>query len=161
LHNELNQFKDLLYRVLTDSYGSACAFEHGPNKEKSAVGCGVDHAHLHFVPTAFDLSIEVTPYLPVEVTWTPADLRNCQDAYRRGQDYLYFEQPTNKPGCIAVGQELGSQLFRRAIAAHLGIPERYNWREYTQLRNVLETIKVIRKWQDRNDPDCRSCFVAA
>jgi ATP adenylyltransferase len=161
MHEELNEFKGLLYVALTQYYGEVCAFEHGPSKEKSAVGCGVDHAHLHIVPMTLDLSIEVTPYLPAGVTWAPADLRDCQNAHQRGLDYLYFEQPTNGRGRIAMGRELGSQLFRRAIAAHLEIPEEYNWREHAQVPNILETIKVIRGWQERNHLDSQSCFVAA
>src|SRR5579862_8951840 len=46
-HEELNEFKEFLYAALIQCYGSASAFEHGPIIEKSAVGCGVDHAHLH------------------------------------------------------------------------------------------------------------------
>lgn len=160
MHDELNEFKAILYAALNECYGAAVAFEHGPSADNSAAGCGVDHAHLHMVPVTLDLTVEVTPYLPAGVRWTPAGLRECQEAHSNGLDYLYFEKP-NERGRIATECALGSQLFRRAIAAELGIPEQYSWREHPQLRNTMETIKVIRSWQERNQLNSESRFVAA
>ncbi len=160
MHHELNEFKAILCAALTECYGAAVAFEHGPSAENSAAGCGVDHAHLHIVPTTIDLAMKVTPYLPAGVKWTPAGLRECQEAHRRGLDYLYFEKP-NERGWIATDRALGSQLFRRAIAAELGIPEQYSWREHPQLPNTMETIKVLRSWQEHNHLNSESHFVAA
>jgi len=142
---EMQEMKQLLCSALKRYYGQVCAFEHGPSREKCRLGCGVDHAHLHVVPVAFDLSSAVTPFLPEDVIWTEAGLDECRVAFDRGQDYLYLEQPIGA-GRIAMHEGLGSQLFRRAIAARTGALNQFNWREYPQLPNVSATIDKVRLW---------------
>ena len=149
MFSEMQDFKELLCSVLMASYGRVCAFEHGPSADRRAVGCGVDHAHLHLVPIHFDLLAEVTPLLPTTIRWQPADIRDCKPIYRRGEDYLYLEQPIGS-GRLATHQRFGSQLFRRAIASHLGVPKKYNWREYDQRPNVMATVDRVRLWQEES-----------
>ena len=55
LHEEFATFKREVCARLTALYGEICAFEHGPYAPSRQVGCGVDHAHVHLVPVAFDL----------------------------------------------------------------------------------------------------------
>ena len=124
---EMSEFRAFLCSVLADCYGTVSAFEHGPSAAGRSLGCGVDHAHLHLVPVSFDLSSEVSPLMPTGVTWTPAGIDECRTAHFRGEDYLYLEQPIGS-GRIATHHRFGSQLFRRAIASHIGLPHRYNWR---------------------------------
>ena len=145
--NEMQDFKEFLCSILMACYGTVSAFEHGPSAERRAVGCGVDHAHLHLAPIPFDLSAEVRTLLPREITWVSAGIDVCKTAYRRGKDYLYLEQPIGS-GRLAAQERFGSQLFRRAIASHLGIPEEYNWREYNQGPTVVATIQRVRLWQE-------------
>src|ERR1700678_2335133 len=39
-----------------DLFGPLAWFEHGPAEARSSAGCGIDHAHMHLVPTGhFDL----------------------------------------------------------------------------------------------------------
>ncbi|CBE67510.1 protein of unknown function [Candidatus Methylomirabilis oxygeniifera] len=140
---EMNEFKGFLCSVLGQRYGTATAFEHGPIAAGRTVGCGVDHAHLHLVPLLFDLLAEVSPLLPSGVRWANAGIEECQDAYGRGQDYLYLEQPICS-GWIATHDQFGSQLFRRAIATRIGVRDQYNWREYEQLPTVMATMQMVR-----------------
>jgi diadenosine tetraphosphate (Ap4A) HIT family hydrolase len=146
---EMGEFKEFLCSVLTQCYGTVTAFEHGPSAAGRTLGCGVDHAHLHLVPVAFDLSNEVSPLMPKGATWTPAGIDDCRAAYLRRADYLYLEQPIGS-GRIATHESFGSQLFRRAVASHIGAPHRYNWREFEQLPTVMATIRRIRKWHEEN-----------
>jgi hypothetical protein len=60
------------------------AFEHGPSTEKHGTGCGVDHAHLHLVPTDCDLLASVRPFVPVSLNWRPCDWEERTVAYRSG-----------------------------------------------------------------------------
>jgi len=64
LLREMEEMKRLLCSAVEENYGQACIFEHGPSKANCAVGCGVDHAHLHVVPVPFDLASAMAPYLP-------------------------------------------------------------------------------------------------
>jgi len=142
---EMQEMKHIICLNLQKSYGQVCAFEHGPSKANCSVGCGVDHAHLHFVPVAFDLSSAATPYLPEKISWSDAGPEECRAAFNRGEDYLYLEQPIGA-GRIATGQNFGSQVFRRAIAAQVGAVNQFNWREYPQLQNVSATIEEMQAW---------------
>ncbi len=140
---EMQEMKRFVRSVLLQCYGQVCIFEHGPSKENLSIGCGVDHAHLHFVPVSLDLASAITPLLPLDVTWSEAGLNDCMTAFEEGEDYLYLERPTGF-GRIAKHQLLTSQLFRRAVAIHAGVPHQFNWREYPQISNISNTIRKIR-----------------
>jgi ATP adenylyltransferase len=139
---ELQAIKETVCKRLERIYGPICAFEHGPGKERRNVGCGVDHAHLHLVPIAFDLATAAAPYLPRNSRWETADQAECQAAARDGDDYIYIEQPINR-GRILRHQDIGSQILRRAIAAHFGVSDDFNWRTHPQIENVNRTIRAL------------------
>ncbi|GKS59809.1 hypothetical protein YTPLAS18_33360 [Nitrospira sp.] len=139
---EILEIKQFLFNLLVQHYGTAAAFEHGPYMASRSVGCGVDHAHLHLVPIRFNLAQAVLPYLPSDANWEVADLTHCRIAHATGEDYLYLEQPIGS-GRITTHHDFGSQLFRKAIAARLGMENQYNWREHHQLPTVLTTIKRL------------------
>ncbi len=141
----LNEFKNRLAGALEQRYGSVCAFEHGPSRENCLVGCGVDHAHLHLVPFSFDLCSAVAPYLPPRIAWSQASFAECQAAHQKGLDYLYLEQPIGY-GRIVTHPKFGSQVFRRGIAARLGISHKFNWREYPEISTVLATVEEVKTW---------------
>ncbi len=141
--SEMQEMKHFICSVLQQYYGQVCTFEHGPSRANLSVGCGVDHAHLHIVPVAFDLASAVTSFLPEDAFWSEAGLEECRDAFGRCEDYLYLEQPIGA-GRIAAHQGFGSQLFRRAIATRIGALNQFNWREYPQLPNVAATIDKVR-----------------
>ena len=143
---EMQEVKHFLCEFLQQYYGQVSAFEHGPSRPNSSVGCSVDHAHLHILPVAFYLAAAVAPFLPKDVRWSTAGLKECQAAFGQGEDYLYLEQPIGA-GRIAIHKEFESQLFRRAIAMQIGALNQFNWREYPQFANVSATVK---KWQAKN-----------
>jgi ATP adenylyltransferase len=142
---EMQHVKNLVVSQMERAFSSVCAFEHGPSKTNSLVGCGVDHAHLHIVALKFDLLSAVQPFLPKDVRWFPASFAECQAVHRRGDDYLYLEQPIGR-GWIASDREFGSQLFRRAVASQIGLANQFSWREHPQLSNVSATIQHARTW---------------
>jgi len=139
LMREMYSIKGTVGSLLEKRYGSITIFEHGPSREGTSVGCGVDHAHLHFTPLSFDLARAVAPFLPNGADWVTAQQEDCRDAFLHGQDYLYLEQPVGK-GRLLTASGIGSQLFRRAIAMHLGSPNEFNWRDRPQLHIVMATI---------------------
>jgi diadenosine tetraphosphate (Ap4A) HIT family hydrolase len=142
---ELGRVKTVVASKMQRRYGAACAFEHGPSKTNSLVGCGVDHAHLHIVPSLVDVRSAVQTFLPEGTWWSRALMTDCQTANREGQDYLYLEQPIGV-GFMATHRAFGSQLFRKAIASEIGTPDEFNWREHPQIPKVMATIREARAW---------------
>src|SRR3954469_4672155 len=49
LFPEFEEFVAEVAKTLEPNYGPVSLFEHGASKKTSAVGCGVDYAHLHLV----------------------------------------------------------------------------------------------------------------
>jgi ATP adenylyltransferase len=136
---EMEEFKAAVAIRLSRIYGPVSAFEHGPGEEQRKVGCGVDHAHLHIVPLDFDLLAAAAPFLPADSRWGKASFANCQSAAHAGDDYVYLEQPLGQ-GWMIRHKGLGSQLFRRAVAARMGAPNEFNWRTNLKMENVRATI---------------------
>lgn len=139
LRQELDDLKRRVGAVVRRRYGQVCVFEHGPSRPNHSIGCSVDHAHLHLVPITFDLVDAARSHMPVDAAWGAATLDDCCVAYAKGSDYLYIEQPMGS-GLIAVHSNFGSQVFRKAIAARLGRPGRFNWREYPEVDVVARTV---------------------
>ena len=143
LVREMNSLKADVCARLGFLYGELCAFEHGPSVAARSVGCGVDHAHLHIVPLRVDLVSAAAPFLPEGISWLPVDSGSCRVAFEKGHDYLYVEQPIGSSGLIATHPNFGSQVFRKAIASSLGIPEHFSWREHPQIQIVERTIRTL------------------
>ena len=116
-------------------------FEHGGTTPGSAVGCSVDHAHMHIVPTSLDLlrlakmHASHLRWLPVE---GPSEARSiCSD----GESYLYLKQPDGR-SYATVGTELPSQFFRQIIAKELDLGEPY-WRIDERIHTSNQTAWTL------------------
>ena len=144
IRDEFSLMKSRVTELVTSAYERPVIFEHGAGGNHRTVGCGVDHAHLHFVPLALDLEAAARDLLPRDAMWHGATLVDCCDAYASGRDYLYLEQQSGR-GRIAVSETIGSQVFRKAIARSQARPTEYSWREHPQLRVVAATIATIRE----------------
>jgi ATP adenylyltransferase len=144
LISEMNDLKETMCEIVKEEFGPVVLFEHGPTKASCQIGCGVDHAHLHIVPCAFDLVDAAKPFLSDKVKWKKANPQDCKKAFQEGKDYLYIEQPIGQ-GRITTNQEFKSQIFRKAIASEMGMLEVYNWREEQHLNNIKYTIEKLQK----------------
>ncbi|NEA36093.1 HIT domain-containing protein [Streptomyces sp. SID13031] len=123
-------------------FGPTVSFEHGPATEKRSAGCGVDHAHLHIVPTrAALLGIDsATGYQP---SWTEAEWPwDAAAAHEAGLDYLYFSDQSDH-ALVSVGEDIPSQFFRRLIAKDLG-HDRWDWKLHQQEDVYAETVERLR-----------------
>lgn len=140
--HELEQIKTAVAERLSQQYGEVCAFEHGPHSVNRQVGCGVDHAHLHLVPLQFDLKTAAESFMPPGVRWKAGGLQSCRAVFDKGLDYLYIEQPLGY-GRIAAHTSLGSQILRKAIATHMGVPEQFSWRDYPQVEVISRTVRTL------------------
>lgn len=138
---ELIGFKQVMADRLAALYGAEVwAFEHGPCGPARKAGCGVDHAHMHLVPYDGDIVEAATPYLPNACRWATATWSDCRGSLENGSDYLAVERISAGRIQIASAPELGSQVFRRAIASGLNKEAQYDWRSHPMHGNVARTI---------------------
>jgi diadenosine tetraphosphate (Ap4A) HIT family hydrolase len=128
----------------TELFGPITTFEHGPAQRNSAVGCSIDHAHMHLVPTAsVDLPQAARRHLP-HLDWAPCvGLEAAIDASCAGTPYLYIEPPIGL-SWLAKGEDIPSQALRRVLAAELGRSQEYDWKAFPQLQHVQETLDRLR-----------------
>lgn len=153
LRSELDTLTSQVRNVLREIYGKPIVeFEHGPSAAKHGTGCGVDHAHLHLVPIDCDLQSWATPFLPTGQDWLHGGWTQREEAYRGGLDYLYLRKDDGQE-FITVSADFGSQIFRRAIAEHLGIADRFNWRTNSELSTVRRTIEAFRGLEQLRSAD--------
>jgi ATP adenylyltransferase len=138
LHDEFSKFKRRVWAQMDSLYGEVCAFEHGPYAPTRAVGCGVDHAHVHLLPLGFDLLDASTEWVERR-RWQTASWSDCQGAFETHRDYLFVEQPLGV-GRIALAERFDGQILRRAIAAAIGRPDEFNWRIHHQQSIIQKTI---------------------
>lgn len=141
LFEELDEVLRSLIPIL-EQYGPPAFFEHGPAQPQQPVGCGVDHAHLHVVPTQCNLLDGARKILP-SLDWSQVrNIRDTAELHLQGLPYLYLEQPLGK-SFIATSLNIPSQLFRKVIAAHVGRPDGYDWRHFPEESNVRATIRKL------------------
>jgi ATP adenylyltransferase len=149
LWSELQELRELVSIAIEECYGPIAAFEHGPTKPDQPVGCGVDHAHLHLVPTRCDLSKGLEGFLSESVSWNAIggihDLKKIHESAKL--PYLYLEQPLGCPS-VATHSKFESQLFRRVLARHLDRGASYDWRQFPEEINAYATVCKIAEWHE-------------
>lgn len=140
---ELSDLNLLIEKIKNDSkefFGERFVlFEHGPQGERSKVGCGVDYAHLHFVPTSINL-MEGLKILDFNFKWEEVNsLQELSFLKNTQLEYLFLEDQDHK-SFISFNRSIPSQLFRKVIANYLGIPEKYDWKKFSFNENIALTI---------------------
>jgi ATP adenylyltransferase len=154
LRNEAESLQSKVECLLRSQFHEPLvAFEHGPSAAKHGTGCGVDHAHLHILPIACELLALASPFVPYGTEWKPAGWEERAVAYNSGLDYLFLKQD-DCPGVISVASDFGSQVFRKAIAAHLGKPAEFNWREHPRHEVALQTTARLRSKRVQTHNEC-------
>lgn len=128
--------------MVRENFGEPTVFEHGPYQPGSSLGCGIDHLHLHVVPLSFSLRSATASLFP-EVKWHPlSDLYCASLLFEAKIGYGLVQEPNDRMSwCYP---PLGvRQLFRRVIAAELGVPEEFDYREFPNLSNVSLTLENL------------------
>ena len=116
-------------------------FEHGSATRGERVACSVEHAHLHLIPTAVDVSLALESVAAWRVVAKGQKaLKNAVGA----REYLLYEAP-NGMTFVATGDQRGfaSQLLRRLFADAIGRSASWNWRTHPASRNVRRTVELF------------------
>ena len=155
LAHELCDFKHLVLDALQNCYGDVATFEHGPSYEQQAVGCGVDHAHLHLVPSKRALKNDLATFYDTTLKWGKVTkTQNPSSCFHAGKAYLHIEQE-NDGEYILTDLSIKSQSFRRVVAEHVGQPDQYNWREHPYFHNATSTVQTLQEWKLRQSTSVR------
>lgn len=127
---ELRETVGRVAGMMRRSHTSVAVFEHGPICDKTSVGCGIDHCHIHVAPLGFDLwSAAGSLSLEHQISWRAvSDISATKLLYEVGKPYLYVEQDGSSR--IGTSRSLPSQFFRRVIASHQGRPHAFDWRTH-------------------------------
>lgn len=120
-------------------------FEHGPGARKSVVGCGVDQAHLHIVPTPFKLLESVLA--DRSVGWTEVDRVDPWATVE--PDAEYYLIATSTRAYVGTPTKPESQYFRKQLAALSGIPNEWNYREWPHYEHIQRTVDCFTVERDR------------
>lgn len=144
--SELGEFLDEIVPAIESAYGPVSVFEHGPAITNSSVGCGVDYAHLHLVPTRCNLLAGAREIAP-NVRWDQIKSFNeIQNYASLADDYWFLKQNYRSDLCHLGRCEYGnpiSQLFRRVIANHLGRSSTFDWKDESGEANINATVKKL------------------
>jgi diadenosine tetraphosphate (Ap4A) HIT family hydrolase len=144
--SELESFLADIVPIIESSYGPISMFEHGPAATASPIGCGVDHAHLHLVPAKGDLQAGAEQIAP-NVRWSRvASLKTVRDQSSTRGGYWFLQQPYGSGRCnlgVCSDGEPPSQLFRKVIAASLGCPEEFDWKETLGEGKIAATVERL------------------
>ena len=121
-------------------------FEHGPAKEGTLVGCGIDHAHLHLLIRprfSFDLFVDhARAAASLEWTGVPAEASYSELPH----ELSYLVAGSGKCAIRAIGVErIGSQFFRKVVAMLDGNPASWDYHSCPNLPNIEQTVAMFKQ----------------
>jgi ATP adenylyltransferase len=122
-------------------------FEHGPTLENSVAGCGVDYAHLHWIPTNFDMLEGAKVFLNLSYDWQviPA-LNSINDFNVNSKDYLYLRDQKGNH-FLTCQTNIPSQTFRKVMAHYLNAPDSYDWKLNERIENIESVYDKLNFWE--------------
>ena len=135
--------REVSHRVEAE-YGPVAIFEHGPGTKQSPIGCGVDYAHFHVVPTRVDLRARAVKNFP-SVTWQPRPSLGCIKSYRDCRTgYWAIMQNEYSRDCwigTTSAENSPNQLFRRVLADSNNVnSSEFDWRADPREDLILATV---------------------
>jgi diadenosine tetraphosphate (Ap4A) HIT family hydrolase/orotate phosphoribosyltransferase len=135
---ELDNFRQEITAKLGEMYGMpVLAFEHGLCNRAAFANCGIDHAHLHVLPTGADL--EEFMREDFDVT-SLNNLHDLGDATKGFAEYLLLINADDRL-LLACPSKPVSQYFRRRMAKATG-RELWNWNDEV----ILGTSSQRKDW---------------
>lgn len=137
---KLEHLLNVIRRELKTLYGvSPLIFEHGPAPERSKGVCCVDHAHFNIFPA----QVAVRPHLAGRMHVPVNSLPEFRKLRRAEFGYLFVQENDGSKRAYD-GQLVPTQLVRRIITTQLGLPQRWHWRDYPGLEELVETYETLK-----------------
>ncbi len=140
---ELNRLQAAIKQLISKKYNcGSVGFEHGSISCSTRLGGCINHAHLHIVPCN-DTLIESIAQYDMRAT----EISSFHDLIELGRNdipYLFFEDLDCKKYIIE-GDVIPSQFFRMIIADYYKCVDKWDWRQFFFLENIVETLKDFDK----------------
>lgn len=140
--DEIAELKKLLPEVVSAVSlfsSNTYVFEHG-GLVGSPLSCGVDQAHLHIVPLAFDLCTQVVK--SNEVNWVEQENPFALFAKQMPEEYLFVSDLVGR-SFSGRPRFISSQWFRKQIAAGIGKGDQWDYRDYPHFQNMDLTYEML------------------
>jgi diadenosine tetraphosphate (Ap4A) HIT family hydrolase len=143
---ELNAMRMHFSRQLQSLYSlPVIAFEHGLCRKASVQSCGIDHAHLHLLPT--DVAMEEAFLNDFDVARL-GQVAEISEATKEKDEYLLLLASSGSV-LIAFPQHAASQYFRKTICT-LTDREFWNWNDEILLGEAAQRrewiLQLHRSW---------------
>ena len=147
LIEELIGFLDDVVSSVRAEYGPVAVFEHGPVRPLTAVGCGVDYAHVHVVPVKGDWSLlKAAKTMAPQIQWEMVlSLHDTRKYFEQSRSYLFLHEPFAVKPVMGTGPSIPSQLFRRIIANYVDRPHDFDWKKYPEVERIQSTVERLQK----------------
>ena len=141
LFTELNYIHNKVIKTLQILYNDdVIVFENGALDLGSFIGCGVDYAHIHYVPLKLDIKYLVNEFYGNNIKWEKiTTLGRMKYKIEKSKPYLFIEE-NNRDRYICEIHQPYSQLIRKFIANQVGKSSQYDWKEYSFEENITKTI---------------------
>jgi hypothetical protein len=140
LFARLERLLEAIRQALADRWGvPPLIFEHGPAPDRGKGVCCVDHAHLNIFPAPVHVHPRLLPRLHLPL----ASLAELPRLRRAEFGYLLVRE---NDGTLRAydGQGVPTQLVRRIVAAGIGMPQRWHWRDYPGYDELIETYHALK-----------------
>jgi diadenosine tetraphosphate (Ap4A) HIT family hydrolase len=133
---------DAVLEILRREYGSCVAFEHGV-RSGGAGGCGISHAHLHFVPLAPLLD----PIVSLQLKFPHKRLGDLSELGNQSKGMLGYilYADSNSRIYLFDTPNLESQYMRKILTTNLGVHE-WDWRAAGREERLLATLNRLSGW---------------
>lgn len=134
---ELEQLSSYIRGRITSQKKSCILFEHGGTiNPYSPCANTIDHAHIHIIP------LQITQEGKLLNDLKPTRIDNLQTirAYM-GKNYILYNNPQNT---IYIScRPFPSQYMRKWIANEIGIPNKWNWKQFPFTENIKKSIDYL------------------
>lgn len=116
-------------------------FEHGPFRPSTSVGCGLDHAHIHFLvqPSFKFIDFEAAARSLSDFDWQRMPRGQGYAGLKGANSYLIAGSGENVITAVDV-EKAGSQFFRRVVSKLAG-ESGWDYRRHPHSANVSQTVK--------------------
>ncbi len=145
-NDELCEFEKIFddtLGILTQFFNNILVFEQGSDNVNCNIGCGIDIAHLHLIPTYKRKDIILDVANNYEQLFTYTSFKDFIRA-KKSFDFPYIAIGTNESeySIYSYGERKESQAVRKIIAKHHN-HQHWDWKLDYNIPTMLKTYELL------------------